>query len=95
MTGHTYLHAAGLARNAVKNGADVAKLFSHGITEFFLPGSDEHGSLVESLKRFAALSFVAQGQQLQHGGSGADAFVLVSGHVIEFRQHGSSLTQQH
>ena len=86
------LHATGLARDAVENGTDVAELFPDGVTQNFSSRCDKHGPLIESFKRSAALSFVSQCKQPQHGRSRARTLIRIAGHVIEIRQHGGSLT---
>ncbi len=90
----TDLHTARLARNAVENSADVAELFSHCIAEFLLSGSNKHGPFIESFKCLAALGFVPQRQQLQHGRARAKDLILTAGHVIKVCQYRSSLKPQ-
>ena len=86
-----HLHAAGLAGDAVENGTDVAELFPDGVTKNFSFRCDKHGPLIESLKRFAALGFVSQRKQLQHGRSRAGTLFHIARHVIKICQHGGSL----
>jgi hypothetical protein len=93
--GGAHLHAAGFARDAVQNRTHVAKLFSHGVAKFFLPGRDKHGALVEPLECLAALGFVSQGQQLQNGCARAQIIVLAARHVIKLGQHGGCLSIFH